>query len=43
MRVVSDFAAAAANADTAGFHGVESHAARRYLFERFLNSEVNDR
>ncbi|MGP3942570.1 oxidoreductase [Streptomyces sp. 6N106] len=43
MRAVSDFAAAAANADKAGFHGVELHAARRYLVERFRNSEVNDR
>ncbi|MDH6622368.1 N-ethylmaleimide reductase [Streptomyces sp. LBL] len=42
-RVVSDFAAAAANADQAGFHGVELHAATQYLFEQFLNSEVNDR
>ncbi|MFG3289168.1 alkene reductase [Streptomyces sp. NPDC048179] len=42
-RVVRDFAAAAANADQAGFHGVELHAATQYLFEQFLNSEVNDR
>ncbi|MFI5844772.1 nitroreductase/quinone reductase family protein [Catenuloplanes sp. NPDC051500] len=43
VRVAADFATAAANADTAGFHGVELHAATQYLFEQFLNSEVNDR
>ncbi|MCS7476967.1 alkene reductase [Umezawaea endophytica] len=42
-RVVSDFATAATNADNAGFHGVELHAATQYLFEQFLNSQVNDR
>ncbi|GAA2689485.1 MULTISPECIES: alkene reductase [Actinosynnema] len=42
-RVAADFAAAATNADAAGFHGVELHAATQYLFEQFLNSRVNDR
>ncbi|SEG86597.1 2,4-dienoyl-CoA reductase [Thermomonospora echinospora] len=42
-RVVADFAAAAANADAAGFHGIELQAANGYLFEQFLNSRVNDR
>ncbi|GAB7042520.1 MULTISPECIES: nitroreductase/quinone reductase family protein [Catenuloplanes] len=42
-RVADDFATAAANADAAGFHGVELHAATQYLFEQFLNAEVNDR
>ncbi|MEU2867427.1 alkene reductase [Streptomyces mirabilis] len=42
-RVASDFAVAAANADRAGFHGVELHAATQYLFEQFLNSRLNDR
>ncbi|MYU12120.1 hypothetical protein GTZ78_15825 [Streptomyces sp. SID8361] len=42
-RVASDFAAVAANADQAGFHGVELHAATQYLFEQFLNSQLNDR
>lgn len=42
-RVVDDFAAAAGNADAAGFDGVEIHAATRYLFEQFLNAAFNDR
>ncbi len=42
-RVVDDFAAAAGNADAAGFHGVEIHGATRYLFEQFLNAAFNDR
>lgn len=42
-RVAADFAAAAAAADKAGFHGVELHAATQYLFEQFLNAELNDR
>ncbi|MTD56075.1 alkene reductase [Amycolatopsis sp. RM579] len=42
-RVAADFAAAAVNANAAGFHGVELHAATQYLFETFLNAEVNDR
>lgn len=39
-RVATDFADAASNADDAGFHGVELHAATEYLFEQFLNAEV---
>lgn len=42
-RVAADFAAAAAAADKAGFHGTELHAATQYLFEQFLNAELNDR
>lgn len=42
-RVADDFAAAAGNADAAGFDGVEIHAATRYLFEQFLNAAFNDR
>ncbi len=43
MRVVQDFAAAAANSIEAGFDGVEIHGANGYLLEQFLNPEVNDR
>ena len=42
-RVVQDFANAAANAVAAGFDGVEIHGANGYLFEQFLNPQVNDR
>lgn len=42
-RLVQDFVTAAANADAAGFHGVEIHGATRYLFEQFLNAAFNDR
>lgn len=42
-RVVGDFAQAAANAIDAGFDGVEIHSANGYLFEQFMNPEVNDR
>ncbi|WP_106476723.1 alkene reductase [Phytohalomonas tamaricis] len=42
-RVVGDFAQAAVNARMAGFDGVEVHGANGYLFEQFLNAELNDR
>jgi 2,4-dienoyl-CoA reductase-like NADH-dependent reductase (Old Yellow Enzyme family) len=42
-RVVADFVRAAQNALTAGFDGVELHGANGYLFEQFLNPNVNDR
>ncbi|WP_233237655.1 alkene reductase [Bordetella sp. LUAb4] len=42
-RIVQDFAHAASNAIDAGFDGVEIHGANGYLFEQFLNPEVNDR
>ena len=43
LRVVQDFAQAAANAIDAGFDGVEIHGANGYLLEQFLNASVNDR
>jgi 2,4-dienoyl-CoA reductase-like NADH-dependent reductase (Old Yellow Enzyme family) len=43
VRVIHDFGAAAENAMTAGFDGVELHAANGYIFEQFLNPLVNDR
>jgi N-ethylmaleimide reductase len=42
-RVVGDYAQAAANAIDAGFDGVEIHGANGYLFEQFINPQVNDR
>jgi 2,4-dienoyl-CoA reductase-like NADH-dependent reductase (Old Yellow Enzyme family) len=42
-RVVADFRAAAVNAIDAGFDGIEIHGATGYLFEQFLNPNVNDR
>jgi N-ethylmaleimide reductase len=42
-RVVKDIASAAANAISAGFDGVELHAANGYLFEQFLNGALNTR
>ncbi|NTB87632.1 alkene reductase [Agrobacterium tumefaciens] len=42
-RVVADFGRGAKNAATAGFDGVELHAANGYLFEQFLNPLLNDR
>lgn len=42
-RIVGEFAQAAANAIEAGFDGVEIHGANGYLFEQFMNPQVNDR
>jgi len=42
-RVTADFVHAARNAAAAGFDGVELHAANNYLFEQFLNPNLNDR
>jgi 2,4-dienoyl-CoA reductase-like NADH-dependent reductase (Old Yellow Enzyme family) len=42
-RVVADFRTAAVNAMDAGFDGIEIHGATGYLFEQFLNPNVNDR
>src|SRR5262249_29841150 len=41
--MVCTFAKAAGNARTAGFDGVEIHAANGYLFEQFMNSVLNTR
>lgn len=42
-QLVSEFQQAAANAMLAGFDGIEIHAATGYIFEQFLNPNVNDR
>jgi len=42
-QLVQVFADAGANAVAAGFDGVEIHAANGYLFEQFLNPNVNQR
>lgn len=42
-RLVEDFSDAAANAIAAGFDGVEIHGANGYLFEQFVNGELNNR
>ena len=42
-RVVAEYRQAARNAITAGFDGVEIHAANGYLLEQFLRDSINDR
>lgn len=42
-RLVADFRRAARNAMTAGFDGVEVHAANGYLLEQFMRDSINDR
>ncbi|MES1938202.1 hypothetical protein [Salinisphaera hydrothermalis] len=42
-RLVREFGEAAVNARQAGFDGVEVHGANGYLFEQFINGELNDR
>lgn len=39
--IVNDYGTAAANAKTAGFDGVEVHAANNYLVEQFLRDSTN--
>lgn len=41
--IISDFRKAAANAITAGFDGVEIHAANGYLLEQFIKDGANQR
>lgn len=41
--IVDDFVAAGKRAMQAGFDGVEIHAANGYLFEQFINGELNTR
>lgn len=41
--IISDFRQAAANAITAGFDGVEIHAANGYLLEQFIKDGANQR
>jgi N-ethylmaleimide reductase len=42
-RVILEFVQAARNAIAAGFDGVEIHAANGYLFDQFINGELNTR
>lgn len=42
-RLISDFSRAAERAMEAGFDGVEIHGANGYLFEQFINGELNNR
>ena len=41
--VIADFRAAARNAMSAGFDGVEIHAGNGFLFEQFINAGLNTR
>jgi N-ethylmaleimide reductase len=41
--LVASFSRAVADADRAGFDGVEIHAANGYLFDQFMNSVLNTR
>lgn len=41
--LIADYRRAAGNAVSAGFDGVEVHAANNYLLEQFLRDSVNDR
>lgn len=43
QQVIADYARGARNAQQAGFDGAEIHGANGYLFDQFLNSEVNER
>src|SRR6201994_891541 len=43
QEVIESYVAAARNALSAGFDGVELHGANGYLIEQFLNPNVNDR
>jgi len=43
MAVVDDFVSAGRRAMRAGFDGVEIHGANGYLFEQFINGELNTR
>jgi 2,4-dienoyl-CoA reductase-like NADH-dependent reductase (Old Yellow Enzyme family) len=42
-RIISDYAAAARNAMTAGFDGVQIHGANGYLVDQFLRASANHR
>lgn len=42
-QVLADYEQGARNAKEAGFDGAEVHGANGYLFDQFLNSEVNQR
>ncbi len=43
MAVVEDYRRAAERAQTAGFNGIEIHAANGYLIDQFLQSKTNQR
>lgn len=42
-RVINDFVLAARRAMAAGFDGIELHGANGYLFDQFINGELNTR